>query len=145
MSDASRPREAVSQSQFAKFGEIGAAVIGFVSRIGENGNGPFLVMAPCGFRASGKAPFVRFDELAVGLSTDPASKIQRNDTGKILLLVFVATKPTGKDPLKIFNVVEVTAEEAREVMKSNTLASEWTALPSNAVASSSASPAATLF
>jgi hypothetical protein len=144
MSEASRPREAVSQSQFAKFTEIGAAVLGFVSRIGENGNGPFLVMSPCGFRTSGKAPFVRFDELAVGLSTDPASKIQRTDTGKILLLVFVATKPTGKDPLKIFNVVEITADEARQVMTDGVLAPDWTSLPSNAVASS-ASPAVKLF
>lgn len=135
-----KQREATNLAEFVKFQTIGAAVLGYVERAGENGNGPFVIFSPAGYRASASMAFTRFEELACGLATDLASKVRRDDVGKILLFVFAGTKPTSKDPLKLFNVVELDAAEARSIMQGGDLLPEWIAAPAASV-SASVSPA----
>ena len=122
-------RTAQNLAEFVKLSTIGAAIFGKIVSKGQNGNGAFVTMAPAAFRASGGEKFARFGELAVGLSTDLASKVTDADVGKLMLFVFVATKKTAKSPMKIFNVWELTGDEARRVLESNNLPAEWTATP----------------
>jgi hypothetical protein len=42
-----------------------------------------------------------------------------------MLFVFAGRRPTTKDPLKLFNVYELTAAEAKELMETSRLAPEW--------------------
>lgn len=122
-------REATNLAEFARFRAVGAAVLGYVERMGENGNGPFAILSPAGFRASKDAPFTRYQELGVGLATDLSSKVRKDDVGKIMLFVFAGTKPTSKDPLKLFNVVVLSTDEAREIMKGGPLDPSYEAAP----------------
>lgn len=122
-------RAAQNLAEFVKLNTIGAAVFGKIISKGQNGNGAFVVMSPAGFRASGGERFGRFQELAVGLSTDLASKVNDGDVGKLMLFVFVATKKTAKSPMKIFNVWELTGDEARRLLETNTMPAEWSATP----------------
>src|SRR4051812_39424612 len=96
-------RDATTLSEFVKFVNLGAAIFGVVVRHGENGNGDFVVMSPAGYRSGMGEKFTRYQEVAVGLSTDLANKVQRSDVGKLLLFVFAGRRPTTKDPLKLFN------------------------------------------
>ena len=125
-------REATSLAEFIKFQKIGAAVFGVVTSQGENGNGDFLVMSPAGYRPDLATKFDRFGELAVGISTDMASKVRTDDTGKLLLLVFVGTKATAKSPMKLFNVFEISADEARGLLEGKAMNAEWMKAPANA-------------
>lgn len=134
-----KQREATNLAEFVKFTAIGAAVLGYVQRAGENGNGPFVIFSPAGFRPSADSSFTRYEELACGLATDLASKVRRDDVGKILLFVFAGTKPTSKDPLKLFNVVELTTEEARAVMTGGELLPEWVAAPEASITATTGS------
>lgn len=104
-------------AEFVKLNVIGAAVLGFVERQASNQSGRFLTLSPAAYRASKDGPFVRFEEMALGLSTDLARKILPNETGHILLAVFVGTKPTAQSPMKLFNVFDITAEEAKALIE----------------------------
>jgi hypothetical protein len=137
-----KQREATNLAEFVKFQKVGAAVFGLVTRQGENGNGGFVIMSPAGFRATSQDAFQRFAEVAVGMTTDLASKVRPDDTGKVLLFVFAGTKPTSKDPLKLFNVFELSADEARALIAGEPMKPEWSAVPEASVSSSSSSSSA---
>lgn len=125
-------RAAQNLAEFVKLATIGAAIFGKVVRKGQTGNGDFIVMSPAAFRASSTAPFTRYEELALGLSTDLLSKINDGDVGKILLAVYVATKPTQKSPMKLYNVWELSPAEAKGLLDGHDMPAEWTAPPAEA-------------
>ena len=134
-------RTAQELGEFVKLDHIGAAVFGFVSRQGENSNGRYVVFEPAGYRSRDGEKFEKYGELACGLRTDLASKVSTTDTGKLLLFVLVATKPTAKSPMKIFNVFEIEPSEARDLIAGKPFPAEWMTVPESAVASTAAKPA----
>lgn len=134
-------REATNLAEFVKFAAVGAAIFGVITRQGENGNGGFVIMSPAGYRANGKDKFQRYEEVAVGLTTDLASKIRREDTGKIMLFVFAGTKPTSKDPLKLFNVFELSGAEAKALLSGEKMNPEWESAPASVVSSAATASA----
>lgn len=131
-----KPRNSQALGEFAQLNSIGAAILGMVTRQGENSNGRYVIFEPAGYRPDADTPFTRFAELACGLRTDLASKVTQTDTGKILAFVLVATKETAKSPMKIFNVYELTTEEARAIMvDGRALPAEWMTPPDSVTTS----------
>lgn len=124
-------RAAQNLAEFVKLNTIGAAIFGKIVSKSQNGNGDFVVMSPAGFRESAKSPFTRYEELALGLSTDLLSKIADSDKGKIILAVYVATKPTAKSPMKLYNVWQIEPEEARALLEGHDMPAEWSAPPAS--------------
>lgn len=136
-------REATNLAEFVKFTTTGTAVFGLVTRQGSNGNGDFCILSPAGYRKGKAGAFERYAEVAVGMTTDLLSKVLTSDTGKIMLFVFAGTKPTSKDPLKLFNVFELTPDEARALISGGPMAPEWEAAPvtvTSSIAGSAAAP-----
>lgn len=123
-------RTAAPLSEFAKFAHLGAAIIGRIARMDTNRNGDFVELEPAAFRGDASQPFTRYGALSVGLTTDLGAKIGKQDEGKIVLVVFVGTRPTAQDPMKLFNVWELTSDEAKAiVLDGAALSPEWTAAP----------------
>ena len=106
-----KEREAV-RSEFVKFTTIGQAVAGLVTDFRENDNGPLIEISPVIQRAGRGKEWQRFGSVAVGLGTDLARKISRNDVGSLLLIEFKDKEPTTKgSDLKIFRVLELERDE----------------------------------
>lgn len=118
-------REA-SLAEFVKFKANGAAAIGRVVKMKENENGGFIVLSPALYRANKDEPLVRYEEVAVGLSTDLAMKVSDKDVNKYFAIVLVGAKPTKMSPMKLFNVLELTPTEAAEVARSGIIPEAWT-------------------
>lgn len=127
-------RNAAALAEFAKLNEIGAAIFGQITKYGTNNSGPFVIFSPAGYRERASDKFERFQEVALGLSTDLLAKIQAADVGAILFIVLVATKPTQKSPMKIFNVWAISASEARSILAGEVeVPSEWMTPPAGTV------------
>lgn len=114
-------RTAAPPAEFVKMQTIGQQVIGLVTRYGSNNNGPMIILSPVILRSGNKGRGDRFEELALGLSTDLAQKITAADTGKVLGIAFTATKPSTKEsPTKLFQVFELDGDDLEHV-KAGTL------------------------
>lgn len=122
-------RETATLAEFVKFSEIGGAIMGQVARIGKNDNGRFVVFSPAMYRPSKRAEMVRLEEAAAGLATDLDGKVRDTDTNKILLIVFVAEKPTSRLPMRLFSVFELTQAEALEIAKTGTVGEGYLVAP----------------
>lgn len=124
------PRTARSLAEFVKFRAVGTCVFGYVSRAGKNANGDFVVLEPAAVRFSARERFEKYGELAVGLSTDLASKLSPSDVGQYIFIAFVGTRPTSKDPMKLYNVVPVTRDNCVALLNGESeVPGEWLAAP----------------
>lgn len=125
-------REATNLAEFVKFTTLGAAVFGRIKKYGSNNNGPFVTFEPAGYRPATGAPFTRYQEVACGLTTDLAAKVSEGDTGKMLIFLYVGSRPTSNKPQKLFNVYEIGASEAKSLIEGGDVPAEWMTAPSNA-------------
>lgn len=104
-------------SEFMKFAKIGQAAVGKVAGYRENKNGPFIEMAPVVlYKASGEAK--GFANIAIGLTSALRTRIVAGDVGRWFGIRYSANQETSQpQPLKLFDVFELTREQAAEYFK----------------------------
>lgn len=106
-----KEREVVN-AEFVKLRTIGMAVCGRISRYDTNQNSDFVIMQPIFVRRSHDGKWQKYGAGAVGLSTDLARKISREDVGKVIMAEFKDTKESASgSPQKLFGVFELEKEE----------------------------------
>lgn len=111
-------RERRPVQEFVKFNSVGAAVLGRIVRQGANDNGRFIILEPAGYRPNAAEKLTRYGSLAVGLATDMERQIMPGETGALVLIVFYGTRDVGRpSPLKLYDVFELTQDEARAIME----------------------------
>lgn len=105
-------------AEFVKWRALGIAVCGRIVASGNNKNGDFIELSPVLYRTDDKAPWQRFDRLAVGLTTHLQRQIRKDELGVFVFIRYDDTRPSPSgSPQKLFKVFDVTKEEAADFAK----------------------------
>lgn len=107
----------VVNAPFFKFTGIGFAAAGRVTRYEPSSNPKntdYVLMEPCFTKRGTDGKWMKYPAACIGLTTDLARKIKRDDVGTPLLVEFIGTKPAtnpSQDPQKLFKVSELERDE----------------------------------